>query len=136
MRMTMSWRSCRMALLVGTWCRRMWCRRNGNCRKGVPGFVPYEAFATGAGKDENGHYMALVLVHAADASAEENVGLLRRIIEEEGSMLYDISWSDYIDVEKSEIHADGRVLRAKLRGGFANNWLDWVIQRDGLILYE
>ena len=101
-----------------------------------PWLRPYEAFATGAGKDENGHYMALVLVHAADASAEENVGLLRRIIEEEGSMLYDISWSDYIDVERSEIHADGRVLRAKLRGGFANNWLDWVIQRDGLILYE
>ena len=29
-----------------------------------PWLRPYEAFATGAGKDENGHYMALVLVHA------------------------------------------------------------------------
>ena len=81
-----------------------------------PWLRPYEAFATGAGKDENGHYMALVLVHADDASAEENVGLLRRIIEEEGSVLYDISWSDYIDVERSEIHAEGRALLAKLRG--------------------
>ncbi len=104
--------------------------------EGGPWLRPYEAFATGAGKDENGHYMALVLVHAADASAEENVGLLRRIIEEEGSMLHDISWSDYIDVERSEIHAEGRVLLAKLRGGFANNWRDWVTQRESLILYE
>ena len=103
---------------------------------GGPWLRPYEAFATGAGKDENGHYMALVLVHADDASAEENVGLLRRIIEEEGSVLYDALWSDYIDVERSEIHAEGRVLLAKLRGGFANNWRDWVIQRDGLILHE
>ena len=101
-----------------------------------PWLRPYEAFATGAGKDENGHYMALVLVHADDASAEENVGLLRRIIEEEGSVLYDISWSDYIDVERSEIHAEGRVLLAKLRGGFASKWLSWVLQRDSLILYE
>ncbi len=101
-----------------------------------PWLRPYEAFATGAGKDENGHYMALVLVHADDASAEENVGLLRRIIEEEGSVLYDISWSDYIDVERSEIHAEGRVLRAKLRGRFASQWLYWVLQRDSLILYE
>ncbi len=104
--------------------------------EGGPWLRPYEAFATGAGKDENGHYMALVLVHADDASAEENVGLLRRIIEEEGSVLYDALWSDYIDVERSETHAEGRVLLAKLRGGFANNWRDWVIQRDGLILHE
>ena len=101
-----------------------------------PWLRPYEAFATGAGKDENGHYMALVLVHADDASAEENVGLLRRIIEEEGSVLYDISWSDYIDVERSEIHAEGRVLLAKLRGPQALHWLRWVLQRDSLILYE
>ena len=99
-----------------------------------PWLRPYEAFATGAGKDENGHYMALVLVHADDASAEENVGLLHRIIEEEGSVLYDISWSDYIDVERSEIHAEGRALLAKLRG--ALHWLRWVLQRDSLILYE
>ena len=101
-----------------------------------PWLRPYEAFATGAGKDENGHYMALVLVHADDASAEENVGLLRRIIEDEGSILDDIAWSDYIDVERSEIHAEGRVLRAKLRGRFASQWLYWVLQRDSLILYE
>ena len=101
-----------------------------------PWLRPYEAFATGAGKDENGHYMALVLVHADDASAEENVGLLRRIIEEEGSVLYDISWSDYIDVDRSEIHAEGRALLAKLRGPQAHRWLRWVLQRDSLILYE
>ena len=101
-----------------------------------PWLRPYEAFATGAGKDENGHYMALVLVHADDSSAEENVGLLRRIIEEEGSVLYDISWSDYIDVDRSEIHAEGRALLAKLRGPWALHWLRWVTQHDSLMLYE
>ena len=101
-----------------------------------PWLRPYEAFATGAGKDENGHYMALVLVHADDASAEENVGLLHRIIEEEGSVVNDALWSDYIDVDRSEIHAEGRALLAKLRGRFASRWLRWVLQRDSLILYE
>ena len=64
------------------------------------------------------------------------MGLLRRIIEEEGSVVNDALWSDYIDVERSEIHAEGRVLRAKLRGRFASQWLYWVLQRDSLILYK
>ena len=102
-----------------------------------PWLRPYEAFATGAGKDENGHYMALVLVHADDASAEENVGLLRRIIEEERSFVDpSLLWSDDIDVERSEIHTEGRALLAKLRGRFARSWLAWVYARDSLILYE
>ena len=102
-----------------------------------PWLRPYEAFATGAGKDEKGHYMALVLVHADDASAEENVGLLRRIIEEEVRSLRTRDlWSDYIDVERSEIHTEGRALLAKFRGRFASSWYSWLISGDGLILYE
>ena len=99
-----------------------------------PWLRPYEAFATGAGKDEKGHYMALVLVHADDASAEENVGLLRRIIEEKRSIVTGDLWSD--DIERLEIHTEGRALLAKLRGRFASKWLQWVQVRDILIPYE
>ena len=79
--------------------------------------------------------MALVLVHADGASAEENAGLLRRRIEE-GSSTYNGLWSDNIDVGRLEINAEGGVLMAKLRGDLARGWLDWVYRRDGLILYE
>ena len=99
-----------------------------------PRLRPYEAYATGAGKNENGGYMALVLVHADDASAEENAGLLRRRIEE-GSSAYGVPWSDSIDVDTLEIKAEGRLLLAKLKG-FARYWSDWWAQRDILILYE
>ena len=103
-----------------------------------PWLRPYEAYATGAGKDEDGSYMALVLVHADDTSAEENVGLLRRIIEEERSVHYDTPWSDYIDADRSEIHSEGRVLLAKfkLRSAYVGLWIDWVHLLDSLILYE
>ena len=101
-----------------------------------PRLRPYEAYAIGAGGNvEDGPYMALVLVHADGASAEENAGLLRRRIEE-GSSTYNGLWSDNIDVGRLEINAEGGVLMAKLRGDLARGWLDWVYRRDGLILYE
>ena len=103
-----------------------------------PQLRPYNAYATGAGKDEEGSYMALVLVHADDASAEENVGLLRKRIEEGSSTSYGNPWSDSIDVDSLEINAEGRLLLAKARGRIAasGGWLQWVFLRDALILYE
>ena len=101
-----------------------------------PRLRPYQVFGVGAGKDEEGSYMALVLVHADDASAEENVGLLRRRIEEGSSTFYGNPWSDSIDVASLEINADGRLLLAKARGRIAANPLSWVSSRDALILYE
>ena len=99
-----------------------------------PRLRPYDAYAVGAGKDETGPYMALVLVHADDTSAEENVGLLRRTIEEGSSTWYDAPWSDFTDVDRLEIDAEGRVLMAKLRGGgLAKNPFQWWEVRDSLI---
>ena len=100
-----------------------------------PWLRAYEAYATGAGKDGNGPYMALVLVHADGASAEENVGLLRRIIEEGSSRLFDVPWSEVIDVGRLEINAEGRLLLAKLRGGLARDPFGWLNQRDSFILH-
>ena len=47
---------------------------------------PYEAFATGAGRDNRGQYMVVVLVHSSDRAAQQNVELLRRRIEESQSL--------------------------------------------------
>lgn len=101
-----------------------------------PRLRPYQVFGVGAGKDEEGSYMALVLVHADDASAEKNAGLLLKRIQEGSSTLYDDPWSDSIDVDSLEINADGRLLLAKARGRIAANPLSWVFSRDALILYE
>ena len=102
-----------------------------------PRLRPYEAYATGAGGNvEDGPYMALVLVHADGASAEENVGLLRRRIEEGSSTVYGVPWSDWIDVDTLEIKAEGRLLLAKLRGELAEDPFNWMYFRDTLILYE
>ncbi|MCE2463882.1 MAG: hypothetical protein J4F46_08250, partial [Dehalococcoidia bacterium] len=84
-----------------------------------PWLRPYQAFGVGAGKDDEGRYMALVLVHADGDSAEENMGLLHRIIEEGSSALDDIPWSDLIDINSLEINAEGRLLLAKIRGSIA-----------------
>ena len=95
---------------------------------------PYQAFATGAGKDDAGPYMALVLVHADGGSAEENVTLLRQRIDEGTGAVYSDPWSKSID--EAEINADGRLLIAKIRGRVAISPYEWVINRDNLILHE
>ena len=101
-----------------------------------PWLRPYDAFGVGAGKDEEGRYMALVLVHTLGDSAEENVGLLRRIIEEGSPAWYDFPWSDRIDINSLEINAEGRLLFAKIRGRIAGVPLSWVFDVENLILYE
>ena len=74
---------------------------------GGPLLRPFNAYATGAGIDENGPYMALTLVHADDASAEENAGLLLRKVEEGTSLYAGVLWSEFIDIDTSEVRAKG-----------------------------
>lgn len=95
---------------------------------------PYQAFATGVGRDDRGDYMALVLVHAGPEAASENRGLLRRRIEETSSLATNEPWTRLVDSVESR--AEGRVLLAKLRGRIARAWLDWVYRQDPLILHE
>ena len=97
---------------------------------------PYQAFATGAGKDDDGPYMALGLVHADSGAAEENVDLLRRRIEDGSSSAYHIPWSDRIDVVSLEIRSEGRLLLAKLRGPISRSLTRWVSKRDNLIVHD
>ena len=96
-----------------------------------PRLRPFDAYATGAGKDEDGPYMALALVHAGGDSAEENVGLLRRRLEEGRSVRFDAPWSEFFEVDASGIEAEGRVLLAKLRPtSSVSVWIELVFFLD------
>ena len=97
---------------------------------------PYQAFATGAGRDKDGPYMALALVHADSQVAEGNVDLLRRRIEEGSSSVYETPWSDIIDIASLEINSEERLLLAKLRGPISRSFTDWVFYRDNLIVHH
>ena len=55
---------------------------------------PYQAWATGKGKDNNGHYMFLVLVHANPELATQNATLLPRRIIEATSVYYGYPWRE------------------------------------------
>ncbi len=100
-----------------------------------PLLQPYQAFATGAGKDDDGPYMALVLVHDDAKSAKTNVGLLQQRIGEGTSLRTSEPWREFVD--EAAIRAEGRVLLAKLRGErIAANWLTWYFMRDPLIPHK
>ena len=95
---------------------------------------PYSTYATGAGHDQEGPYMALALVHDNGVHAEENVGLLQERIAEGVSAFYKTPWAE--DVDESEIMTDGRLLLAKLRRRIAKHPTIWVMNRDKLIAHE
>ena len=97
---------------------------------------PYEAYAMGAGVDSDGSYMALVLLHSDSKSAEDNVELLRRIMQEEHSVDQKRPWTELVDVERSQVRADGRVLLARLRGKVAGIWPGLWAVTDSLIWSE
>ena len=99
-----------------------------------PLLIPFQTFATGGGVDQEGPYMALALVHVTAESAEENMTLLRRRVNEAPSVVTGQPWAELVD--DLEVHAEGRVLSAKLRGPISESWLSWVLAGDQLLLQE
>ncbi len=97
---------------------------------------PFQAFATGAARDDDGPYMALTLVHSDDVSAEENVGLLWGRMGEGIGSFHQTPWSETIDIEGTEIWSEGRLLLAKLRGRISLSPFNWVFSRENLIVHE
>ena len=88
--------------------RRSWNYCGGSWR--APRLLRrYQAFATGAGNDEDGPFMALVLVHRRERDASSNVGRLRQRIEEGSSLRFETPWADIFDTNRIEVRADGRV---------------------------
>ena len=95
---------------------------------------PYLAYGTGAGIDDEGPYMALVLAHSNASDADENVALLQERIREGVRIVYDEPWSD--DIEDASVTTDGLLLLAKLRGRIARSPMVWVLENENLILHE
>ena len=100
----------------------------------TPVLRPYLVFATGEGIDQDGPYMALALVHGSAETAEENVNMLLRRINEASSVLTRQPWSEMVD--KASVRAEGRVLLAKLHGRIAGAWAGMVFQRDTLFAHD
>ncbi len=114
------------------------CVRVGEDLEKQPMLRRYQAFASGVGKDERGSYTALVLVHADEASASDNLTLLRRRIEQGTSLAGGDPWTRFFDSRTMEVSAKGRVLLAKLRPaeGRPPIWIEWVLKGDPLLLHE
>ena len=108
-----------------------------NLSGGTVLLLPYQAFATGAGTDADGPFMALVLVHPDATTAEENAELLRtRIAEGHQGFGVRTSWTERVDIYNSEIRSEERLLLAKLRGPIARRPVGWVINEENLIISE
>ena len=100
--------------------------------------LPYSTFATGVGMDEDGSYMALVMVHANEQDAEENLELLRKRIEGTSSSVTEKPWSEVFDIDSLDARNEGRVLLAKLRrfGDIGYAWVNFIFHRNPLLLHE
>ena len=73
---------------------------------------PYLAFATGVGKDKEGPYMALALVHEDSGSASENVDRLPEYLGGVERINDHLLWADQIDdmeIWRQGEHAAGQV---------------------------
>ena len=93
---------------------------------------PYRTYATGIGKDEEGVLMTIVLVYGSSEEASSDVVVLEQRIEKGTSIWTGRPWLDLID--SYEVWADGRTLRATLRGNIVRSWLEIVYVRDTLLL--
>lgn len=96
---------------------------------------PYQAYATGAGLDEKGYYMTIVLVYADEKMAKENVTLLEKQIRQSKTDA-DKPWTEFI--ESMEITYEGRLTMAKLYGHAASAWkgFDLTQMYEPLLMYK
>ena len=86
---------------------------------------PYQAFATGAGIDKDGYYLAIALLNPSEEVARENATLLeQRINQSKIAMAWHSQsgdkWSDLI--ESMEIESKGRLTLARLYGAVVECW--------------
>ena len=100
---------------------------------------PYQAFATAIGRDKDGHYMALVLVHENGDLAKENVALIeKRLKDPETLSAVDSkkSFAEEVNLRSVESRVDGRVLVTKLRGDLSRQWKNWYFRNGPLLVHE
>lgn len=97
-----------------------------------PLLKPFLSFATGAGEDEQGAYMVIILLNPDESTAKENAGLLERRISESIMNPYTtnpemnlIKWTDNDAIESMEINGSGKFTIAKLYGKVFSRWDDF-----------
>ncbi len=105
---------------------------------------PYQALATGAGINEKGYYLAIVLLNPSEEVARENATLLeQRINQSKIAMAWHSQsgdkWSDLI--ESMEIESKGRLTIAELYGGVVECWVNFSVMPllgsyEPLLLHE
>jgi hypothetical protein len=88
----------------------------------VPLLKPYLAYAIGAGLDENGFYLAVVLVNSDNSLAKTNADLLKQRIEKTENVWQGKSWTEWFT--NVRIESEGRLVLAKLYGSFCEYWSD------------
>jgi hypothetical protein len=96
---------------------------------------PYQAYATGAGLDEKGYYMAIVLLNADKDTATYNAKALKDQIKQSKTET-GTPWPDIID--SMEVKSDDRLTLAKLYGTTAYAWkgFDMASVYDSLLMYK
>ncbi|OGN88303.1 MAG: hypothetical protein A2158_00750 [Chloroflexi bacterium RBG_13_46_14] len=94
-----------------------------------PLLKPFSSFVTGAGEDENGRYMVIILLNPDEKTAEDNVSLLEARINESEMFphttnpdMRNIKWTDDDAIESIEITSRGRFTIAKLYSEVIYRW--------------
>ncbi len=111
--------------------------RMAELRETFPVLRSYQALGTGAGKDDTGQYMAVVLVHADESSATENAALLRaRFLDAPPIPSWELAPFTGI-VDSVETQTDGRTLLAKVRAeDLTSRWIRWALDLYPLLAHE
>jgi hypothetical protein len=81
---------------------------------------PFQSYATGAGIDEKGSYLAIVLLNSDNNTASKNAELLATRINQYQSVWQGLKWADLI--ESTKIESQGKLTVAKIYGPIAANW--------------
>ncbi|OGN87234.1 MAG: hypothetical protein A2158_02565 [Chloroflexi bacterium RBG_13_46_14] len=97
--------------------------------KDEPLLKPFTSFATGAGEDEDGRFMAIIMVNPDKDTAKDNVSLLKQRINESEMYPYATNpdmenkrWTDDGAVESMDITSRGCLTIAKLYGMTFFRW--------------
>ena len=95
---------------------------------------PYNALATGVGRDEQGFFMAVALLYDSLEDAEDDIAILERKIQEDDDSYLELPWNTRISA--TEFRTEGRALLGKLRVRDTQLWSNIILNRNNLFAYR
>lgn len=115
-----------------------------------PRLLPYTVYASGAGTDESGAFLGIIIVHEDAEAAQKNVGRFRERVQDGWSinaegLLEGAPWEEVLFQDGSppesylDVSADGRVLTARIRLNMdrpSGQWYWWRDSNDPLLLWQ